>query len=126
MHTQPEAAYTESKMLPEHNGAAQQNELSAFINRLQQKYSGSVTATDAFITVQLETNIVYRLQPEYTYQEVATPNEKLLQQLTQELDEQGIEYEVLKNNGDAVLLCKGEWVVSWGGILYLPHAVTAF
>lgn len=104
----------------------QQNDPDTFIKMIRQTHgTSSTTTTHAFATVRLAGNTLYRLQRQSTHQEIATTNEKIRQQIMRQLDANGIEYEVFKNTGETFLIHKGEWIVSWGGILYLPE-VAAF
>lgn len=98
----------------------EQTNPDAFLKKVTGTYPATVT--EDFATVQLGAGVVYRIQHKSTYQEMATTDYTMLQSITRQLDANGIEYEVFKNNSHAVLLRKGEWVVSWGGTLYLPNA----
>lgn len=103
------------------DSSAQQNELKPFISHIKQNHLAGFKATDACVTVQLSNSVVYRLHCESTYQETASPDERLVSQIMSQLDAKGIEYELLKNVNNTVLLCDSEWIISWGGVLYVPQ-----
>lgn len=84
------------------------------------------TSSDAYLNVTLHRNALYRLHSHTSYQEVATTDRALLTHIAQQLDAQGIEYEVFKNKSETPLLRRGEWIASWGGILYLPLVDPSF
>lgn len=125
----PEKAGAETAQRNEQNATPQAGETSRpetenFVKQLNDQYP--TTRTGTLVTARLASNLLYRLHRETTYQELITTDEKEVAQLTRQLDAQGIEYEVLKNPGDAVVLAKGEWIISWGGILYLPQPHFSF
>lgn len=91
---------------------------------LSQKHSTAFVATDTFFTVQVSEHLRYRLQHATTLQEAATSDRNLVTHITRQLDAMGIEYAVFINNSDTFLLCRDEWIVSWGGILYMPADFT--
>lgn len=99
--------------------------LDAFLKKLEQQHAVAVPSEAGYVTVRLSNNTRYRLYQATTYQEVATLDSGLLHQISRQLDAQGIEYEVFKNNSDTVLIHAGEWIINWGGLLYIPD-ISAF
>jgi hypothetical protein len=107
---------------------AQKENLKTFVNKLKSSYHTTfiTTADGTYVTVRLAGPVLYRLHQESTYQELATQDEATCRQLMRQLDAQGIEAEVLKNTSSSVLLCDSEWLISWGGLLYLPKTEDSF
>lgn len=98
-----------------------QPDVKTFITQVRKQHGASTTTAGAYTTVQLSNHTIYRLHHPTTHQEVATTDTSIRQQIARQLTVAGIEYEVVQNNSDEVVLEKGEWVISWGGLLYLPE-----
>jgi hypothetical protein len=110
------------------NDAAQPESTERFVNRLQKRNGtfSTTTAGGTFVAVRVAQDVRYRIHPATSYQELAITDSALLRPFMQQLDAQGIEYAVLQNMSAAVILRSGEWVISWGGILYLPKLQDSF
>lgn len=84
--------------------------------------SNNHTPTTATVfTVWLNSKTLYQLQRQTTFQQIATLDRDLLPRLMHELAAQGIEYDVYKNPDSVAFIAPGEYIVSWGGIVYLPQ-----
>ena len=102
---------------PERNS----NQVWYFIHDiLQNNKKAQLKPQVACLTVPLRRDVLYQLQYQTTYQVIATTDSTLLLINTSQLDQHDISYDVFKNTGTYVLLQTGEWIVCWGGILYLP------
>jgi hypothetical protein len=104
------------------NPALVQTDVPAFLKMLKQKQVAiSWKPETSCLQVPINNKTLYQLQYRTTYQVVATTDSSLLHPVIKQLDGQDISYEVFKNTGDYFLLQPGEWIVCWGGILYLPQ-----
>jgi len=108
--------------------SSNKTELDRFITKLTQTYPATLhtSAKDGYVTVWLQRGLVYRLHTLTSEQEVATTSAAALQNVLKQLDSHGMDYTFFKNTGTAVLITKGEWIITWGGILYLPQANVPF
>jgi hypothetical protein len=104
-----------------HSTETPQTNIAEFIHKLTQKPDAVRNTATSCIIVPLQPKAVYLLQYYTTYQAVATTDSSLMTTLIKQLDAQYISYDVFKNTGEYILLQQGEWIVCWGGILYLPH-----
>jgi hypothetical protein len=93
--------------------------MESFIHSIKQKHK--TVTSGALHTINLGSTLLYRINQANTYQEVATIDARESHHITQQLDAHGIEYEIGKNESDQALLRKGEYIISWGGVLYLPQ-----
>lgn len=124
---QSKPLYEDTRLFPMESSMPQTDQ-HTFMQMLQERPNANINTTSAgtFVTVRLGERAVYRLYCESTYQELAVAGDQMRRQLMHQLDAQGIEYEVLKNTGGTALLCSGEWIFSWGGLLYLPRTPYSF
>jgi hypothetical protein len=115
LYQMPAAAFDQTPALS-------QTDVPAFLKMLKQKQATvSWKPETSCLQVPINNKTLYQLQYRTTYQVVATTDSILLHPIIKQLDGQDISYEVFKNTGDYFLLQPGEWIVCWGGILYLPQ-----
>lgn len=91
----------------------------AFLKELWKAYPQSYTNNkDGIATVLLGKKSSYSFHTGTTYQKVVTDNNLIRVIIMHQLNDQGIEYQIEKatNNPDD----KTGWIISWGGLLYLP------
>jgi hypothetical protein len=102
--------------------ASTQTNVHAFLKMIKQKQATICWKPESScLLVPINNKTIYQLQYRTTYQVVAITDSSQLQPIVKQLDEQDISYDVFKNTGAYFLLKPGEWIVCWGGILYLPQ-----
>ena len=90
-----------------------------FLNQMSESYPDSYTMDNGIATVFIRKRSFYRFYSKTTYQEIVTKNKLIRSIITHQLDNQGIEYQLLQTSTFPAS-AKPSWTISWGGVLYLP------